>query len=485
MSTPKKTRGRPRKQPVATAGEPAVAEEGYEQNIVEEIENTTTDSTVGKFRLAQKRILLGYATQIEKTLLLNHLQALGGETITCLIAHETGKKTGVDYPHTHVAVEYKKPINTQNARFFDIKVGEKNLHPHIRKVRPTDEDWFRVCAYVCKEDKELLEKRFQYTLKSKTLSDQINSFDTEADMLNALCRKPSDAPGLVLLWQKLHINKVTPGKEWIPHGWANTIEQRLKKEKDEDDRSVIWIFDKFGRSGKSQFVRGYQRKYGKASVIKFGGLSRAQDMAYLFVQEITKFPKARVLLVDLPRQQQTYEGMYALFEGICNGCITSGKYQSSTIDFNPIQIVITANFLPNVNQMTMDRWEIYEIRPCVNGAPKECTKYPDWLVQRLKDPSYREVLENPSLDAGIPKPDKGEAEQTAKYDTRHIWVPDSAKTATEERADNLAEPEEEEVVQRQDGAIKSEKDDRDFLAEDLLDLIDSLPEKKEKTKTVA
>jgi len=89
------------------------------------------------FRFASKRVHLTYAGHLslddEPGSLFSFLGGLG--EVECFsVVHEAGHAQGEEgeaYDHTHAFFQWKKRLNTRNARYFDF-VG---VHPHIQTVR--------------------------------------------------------------------------------------------------------------------------------------------------------------------------------------------------------------------------------------------------------------------------------------------------------------------------------------------------------------
>lgn len=121
-----------------------------------------------------------------------------------------------------------------------------------------------------------------------------------------------------------------------------------------DKRSVRWYYDPAGGAGKTEFCRFYIAKH--ATTLYFtGGTSR--DISYQVMR--ARLPP-RVILINFTRQQEG-KISYSAIESIKDGLINTTKYEGGTRLFPHPHIVIFSNWLPDLGQLTQDRWHIYAI----------------------------------------------------------------------------------------------------------------------------
>lgn len=126
-----------------------------------------------------------------------------------------------------------------------------------------------------------------------------------------------------------------------------------------NDRQIIWIYDLAGSSGKSILCE-YLADSGKDwhLVQNFG---QGGDLACNLVNAIDGGWTTYGLLIDLSRQGVDHK-IYGSLEMLKSHRLTSMKYSSKTVRMKFIpKVVIMANWLPKVDQMTRDRWAIHEI----------------------------------------------------------------------------------------------------------------------------
>jgi len=67
--------------------------------------------------------------------------------------------------------------------------------------------------------------------------------------------------------------------------------------------------------------------------------------------------KPRVVVWNIPRTAQPYIS-YRGMEEVKDGCFFSGKYKSGMVDMSPPHVICFANFAPEEQTMSNDRWKI-------------------------------------------------------------------------------------------------------------------------------
>jgi len=133
-------------------------------------------------------------------------------------------------------------------------------------------------------------------------------------------------------------------------GWQHQLEQRLLEQP--DDRSIEFIVDPQGASGKSFFTQYFISKYENAQLLSIG---RRDDIAHAI--DVTK----SVFFFDIPRNNMQYM-QYSALEMIKNKYIFSPKYESSTKILGAnAHIVVFCNESPDMNALTNDRYKITNI----------------------------------------------------------------------------------------------------------------------------
>nr|WAE43936.1 MAG: replication associated protein [Cressdnaviricota sp.] len=135
-----------------------------------------------------------------------------------------------------------------------------------------------------------------------------------------------------------------------PYGWQTQILDIIKTIPDK--RTIYWFWEPNGNVGKSTLC--------KYLVVKHDALmltGKSNDMYHM----ISKFPNKRNLIIcDIPRTSMNYIN-YAAIEQIKNGLIFSGKYEGTQLVFNCPHLIVFANEKPNLESMSLDRWNVIKI----------------------------------------------------------------------------------------------------------------------------
>lgn len=121
-----------------------------------------------------------------------------------------------------------------------------------------------------------------------------------------------------------------------------------------EDRKISWFFSEAGGVGKSVLVDYLVCNY---QAVAISGSKRH------VLATAHKTPNTPIWIFDIPRVNHngvSYEAM----EAIRNGLWFSGYGDAvgmTRLDFNPV-VVVFCNELPEVGKLSMDRWDIWEIR---------------------------------------------------------------------------------------------------------------------------
>lgn len=120
---------------------------------------------------------------------------------------------------------------------------------------------------------------------------------------------------------------------------------------DPDDRTIIFIVDFKGRSGKSTISDYLLRNYNA-----FSAFGKEAEVYYLYSSET-------IILCDSPRDRNDYIN-YSTLEKLKDGTITSTKYQPvKKYRDEQAHIVVFMNQWPDIKALSRDRYNIYCIDP--------------------------------------------------------------------------------------------------------------------------
>lgn len=150
-----------------------------------------------------------------------------------------------------------------------------------------------------------------------------------------------------------YINDYLPKKVVATHEfrpWQQALKEKL--EGPPDDRTVTFIVDVTGNSGKTWFAHFYHQTHDNVQVLLPG---KKADMTYAL--DCT----AKVLFMDAPRSKQGEFLQYDFLEEVKNGYIFSGKYESRIKTLGKVHVVVMMNELPDLMKLSADRYDLVEI----------------------------------------------------------------------------------------------------------------------------
>lgn len=129
------------------------------------------------------------------------------------------------------------------------------------------------------------------------------------------------------------------------HDWQRVLEAELCGPVPK--RKIVWYTDFQGGAGKTEFTKYMIVKHAAC------GLNNAKtaDIAYAIKEDV------KIVIFNLAR---TLEGKvnYQAIEQVKDGLIFSAKYESTTKVFNSPHLVVFANFNPDLDALSKDRWDI-------------------------------------------------------------------------------------------------------------------------------
>lgn len=139
-----------------------------------------------------------------------------------------------------------------------------------------------------------------------------------------------------------------------PEAWRDWQTEALRiLDSPPDNRSVYWIYDEVGHTGKS-VLSAYLANHRKYFL---SGMGKSEDLAYAWSQTFTTHNQGVVF--DIPRSANIHESFYLLLEMFKNKRVTVNKYQSRTMCFaRPMHVIVFANQPPDVSKLSADRWRV-------------------------------------------------------------------------------------------------------------------------------
>jgi len=134
-------------------------------------------------------------------------------------------------------------------------------------------------------------------------------------------------------------------------------------------RIITWVYEPNGNVGKSALIKAICMRF-KALFVQGAG----DNIKYAVTQWINGNPEKKIppreleiCLFDIPRSSMGAVSYNAL-EGIANGLLFNGKYESGMCTFNRPHIVIVANEPPAWDQLSKDRWDVRKITEIMSSS---------------------------------------------------------------------------------------------------------------------
>lgn len=258
------------------------------------------------------------------------------------LAHETCPETKT--LHTHVLIDFGKRYQTKDARKFDYE----DQHPNIRLIT-TQTHWRNSVEYIAKEDPE----NAHLKKKEMCLADIVWKQENVSDAVR-MCKTVSHVPGMIALYSLKPREIDTP--VFIPREWQEQVLNIIETKADE--RSIYWFYDKIGNTGKTYLGRYLMMRDKDTYIFKCGGNMR--DFATIFSNALDSGWTGKVAVFDFPRSASANE-IYGPIEAIKDGLVTSTKFSGKTMVINSPHVICFANFVPNIDRLSTDRWNLFSI----------------------------------------------------------------------------------------------------------------------------
>lgn len=189
-------------------------------------------------------------------------------------------------------------------------------------------------------------------LHTKGTDKEVISYVTKTE---SRIEEPRYSPGL-LPYRFKDLAILSSRDRWYP--WQDTLGKILLTEygtlKEPDDRTILWIRDAAGNSGKSKLVKYYVHKFPQEIIkLPFGTATQLRSAI------CTAGPR-KLYFIDIPRtmgRDEDLDSVYSVIEDIKNGFITTSMYGSfKQLLFDPPHVVIFANFDCPRHKLSADRW---------------------------------------------------------------------------------------------------------------------------------
>jgi hypothetical protein len=129
--------------------------------------------------------------------------------------------------------------------------------------------------------------------------------------------------------------------------WQEKVIKLLKRQ---SQREILWIYDEVGNTGKS-FLALYMVTLMEGIIFENGS---DKDLSYAYNSEpLVIFNFARHVRDDTN---------YGFMEKLKDGILFSSKYESRVKYFEPPKVICFANYEPDYEKLSADRWRCLKIR---------------------------------------------------------------------------------------------------------------------------
>lgn len=289
-------------------------------------------------------LLLTYPTHINKDYfrdifpVITKWENLGAMAI----AHETGDEN-CPYLHTHVVAHLGKNRSISKKRVkngFDID----DIHPNVKilkgKIAYND-----ALVYISKEDQDIGVELEDANAFALTVN-QIRECETEIEVVS-MCKKSCDVIPYLTIYRlaemearHIEYNESFREAELYPEQarWLKHLERQ-------DDRKITWVCDYAGGKGKSWFGKWLR-------VNKCAERMKLSQKAVNFMYKGSEY-----VYINITRTMEEFVS-YGALEDLKDGDMVSDKYQGRSDLFASPKLIVFANFYPNVDACTCDRWDI-------------------------------------------------------------------------------------------------------------------------------
>lgn len=164
-------------------------------------------------------------------------------------------------------------------------------------------------------------------------------------------------------------------------------------------RAALWIYCPHGGSGKTELAKYCYYKYGWP-MFSYG---KAGDILYV----VSKFQNEKCYMFNLSKTKQadvSEQELYAALEGVKDGMFLSTKYESCMVAMRRSHVVVFANHLPKMGNMTQARFNVMKWTPLPKHMITDdysgysiAEKFlsPEELAAEIKAEREREAVLNP------------------------------------------------------------------------------------------
>ena len=226
-----------------------------------------------------------------------------------IIGKEVGENNGT--PHLQIYFEYKNPRSQKSMKSL-------NNRAHLEVVKGTAEQNRAYCSKEGNVHATNMIKADERTIEERLI---------DAEYKNVIWRD----------WQQNAINVLNEPV---------------------DKRIIYWFWESTGNVGKSYLCKYISIKYG--AIICTGKTNDIFNQVLTWRNNNPEELQCPPCIIDVPRSEFCHIN-YAALEQLKNGFMYSGKYEGGKVHCLSPHIVVFANYPPNTQEMSKDRWAIFNL----------------------------------------------------------------------------------------------------------------------------
>lgn len=264
-------------------------------------------------------------------------------------------------------VDYKSDIDLDQLEVFLKTFCDSYVFQVERESRTHIQGFF---SSFSRKRKQTLLKLFEGVSSIKNLT--IERMMGTKEEAYAYCTKTDtqiEAPrkfGFLMPYKASDLALFQSHDRWYPWQfviWEKLLESSIYsssiKITNPNDRTIIWVTDLYGNSGKSKFVKNICYKDNlNVCKLSFGSSAQLRSACISAGQK-------QIYFIDIPRtlgRDDSINDIISVVEDIKNGFVVTTMYGlHKQLLFEPPHVVIFANFDPPEEKLSSDRWDIYQI----------------------------------------------------------------------------------------------------------------------------
>lgn len=274
-----------------------------------------------------------------------------------IVGVEKGKENGKWHAQGFLQMAKTQAMSYVKALFI--------TNPHLERMRASVAANIRYCTKDDKDAKSWGEVKLAggnrggsgRKRKHEEILEDIDEPDIETFKKGGTTRIAEKRAGRILLRNE----KMRVAREKELENFEFNAEQKRwwKSLTEQNNRQITWVFDREGGTGKSTFTKWLRFKKGALFVIS----GKSADMMQILYNQLADGNMGEYCVIDLVRSQDLVFN-YTVLEQVKDGIIAKTKYNSSIIDLENVKVIVMANFAPNQEAMTADRWTV--LTPILN-----------------------------------------------------------------------------------------------------------------------